>query len=425
MSSFNMNSVNKGKINAVIILWDFIVLWYYFFSASIKLRPFASLIWIALVVIGAIIFNVRLIKIDRYLKLCLFAVLILFLSVLFSVDKADSLKYAFSILLYLAVAYEICSSYENIVVFLKLAIPFVIVHCVIMLIQIARPDLYISLFLPLLPREFQYRILGFMARGAFTGFTNQTSSIADILGLSVGILIYHSRYKQGLQKWMYLIISIICILLLGLTERRWSTVVVLVLMLFAISTLVHNRIIKTLIFCVAIALGVSGVLSSLSSSQSIINKMISEVNAGDVTNGRISIWSQTIELIKNRPFTGYGANTFQSLIPNEANAHNSFLQAWLELGLFGAIIFFLPFFYGIHKTIQVYRLRDRLEEKYVALVFFSLYWQLYCMLDAIFESFFSSELSVFMLFFAQLILIREKQCYEMSADNLVSHNEYT
>ena len=40
-----------------------------------------------------------------------------------------------------------------------------------------------------------------------------------------------------------------------------------------------------------------------------------------------------------------------------------------------------------------------------AIVFFSIYWQAYSFLDSIFESFFNSELSIFMLLISQFAIL--------------------
>ena len=107
-------------------------------------------------------------------------------------------------------------------------------------------------------------------------------------------------------------------------------------------------------------------------------------------------------------------------MPSEANAHNSFLQTILEMGFLGAVVFYAPFVYALFKSLN--HLKDgqllTIDARDKAIVFFSIYWQSYSFLDSIFESYFNAELSVFMLFVAQFMMLRilEKNSYQDTSE---------
>ena len=67
---------------------------------------------------------------------------------------------------------------------------------------------------------------------------------------------------------------------------------------------------------------------------------------------RLEIWKTTVNLIAERPFWGWGINSFEAVMPHAQSAlifkenvegnfthpHNAFLQVWLDLGLVGVLI---------------------------------------------------------------------------------------
>ena len=324
------NNTGRNQVTFAMKFFDFVVLWYYFFSPSLVLRPFASFVWVAIAIIGLFVFRCRKIRLNRYVSLSVLAVFALFVASLFSVDIGASMKYTLSIFLYMIIAYELCVYDENIRCFLKIAIPFIAIHAIATVLQIFNFGLYSSIFLPLLPSEFQSTVIGFASRFAYTGFTNQTSTNADILSLGVGVLFSMLFIYKRVKKGVLFASLIGLVLLIPMTERRWPTVVVFVLLSFAIMTQVKSKMLKGVIVFVIIILLFTGIYTSLSVFQGVIGKMQYEISAGDVTNGRLEIWKVTWDFIIKKPLFGYGPDTFKQLITIEVNAHNSFLQTILE-----------------------------------------------------------------------------------------------
>ena len=74
---------------------------------------------------------------------------------------------------------------------------------------------------------------------------------------------------------------------------------------------------------------------------------------GDTGQQRIQLWSQGLVLFRQAPVFGIGANRFADQLGWVA--HNSFVHAFTELGLFGGSMYFGAFFIAISN---LYRLRD-------------------------------------------------------------------
>ena len=95
--------IEKQRITIGMKCLDIIILWYYFFSPSMVLRPFPSIMWVIIAISGLIVFRCRWIHLETYFILSMFAVFALFITSLLSVDMGASLKYTLSIFLYMLI----------------------------------------------------------------------------------------------------------------------------------------------------------------------------------------------------------------------------------------------------------------------------------------------------------------------------------
>lgn len=88
------------------------------------------------------------------------------------------------------------------------------------------------------------------------------------------------------------------------------------------------------------------------------------------TGGRLEAWPLALDLIKERPILGYGFGTEELLFPAHGVVfrefkggyfHNSYLGLMAQVGLFGALAFFLPLFYLVARQLCRARAYDRLD----------------------------------------------------------------
>lgn len=70
-------------------------------------------------------------------------------------------------------------------------------------------------------------------------------------------------------------------------------------------------------------------------------RMKTATESGDITNGRIDIWIETLDLISMRPFLGYLFQFFSDF-SQYGTAHNQILEVLFKAGLFGAILYLGP-----------------------------------------------------------------------------------
>jgi O-antigen ligase len=64
-------------------------------------------------------------------------------------------------------------------------------------------------------------------------------------------------------------------------------------------------------------------------------------NKSDTLQGRVMLWRDGLQAVKNAPLFGIGYNTYADEVGQVA--HNSYVHAYVELGFFGGTLFFSTF----------------------------------------------------------------------------------
>ena len=156
----------------------------------------------------------------------------------------------------------------------------------------------------------------------------------------------------------------------------------------------------------ALGLILFGGISTIPFLSNIVSKTTSNAAAGDISDGRFTIWIKCFQLFSERPILGYGADSLHSGFAQVNNAHNSFIQSLVELGMVGAVVFFAPFIYGFLTSIKTYIRRKELNVDDQSLVAAVLFWQMYNFINAMFEALFAGETTVFMMFIMQMSVMQ-------------------
>lgn len=116
----------------------------------------------------------------------------------------------------------------------------------------------------------------------------------------------------------------------------------------------------TYIIFVILLLGILSKLTTNGNNYDPFSRMVvfidhlKEGSKDDSTNGRIIVWKNAYKLISERPITGYGITYGHDLIQNSPdnnkkhlNAHNQYLQNYLNAGLLGVICLLIYLFHPI------------------------------------------------------------------------------
>jgi O-antigen ligase len=147
----------------------------------------------------------------------------------------------------------------------------------------------------------------------------------------LGVLVYMTPGRSGYLAFMVVTVYLGYLLFRAKLYKMLSVVFLLSSTLLLTSPLVQDRI----------ELGIKEMQHHASSSNIEANSI------GD----RMTIWKNTIELIKDRPLLGFGTGGFEDAYSEKIkdnpewekqlkhDPHNQFLKIWAEMGIFGLMVF--------------------------------------------------------------------------------------
>jgi O-antigen ligase len=147
----------------------------------------------------------------------------------------------------------------------------------------------------------------------------------------LGVLVYMTPGRSGYLAFMVVTVYLGYLLFSEKLYKMLSVVLLLSSSLLLTSPLVQDRR----------ELGVKEMQHHASSSN------IESNSIGD----RMTIWKNTIELIKDRPLLGFGTGGFEDAYSEKIkdnpewekqlkhDPHNQFLKIWAEMGIFGLMVF--------------------------------------------------------------------------------------
>lgn len=167
------------------------------------------------------------------------------------------------------------------------------------------------------------------------GFPNASMNYLAIMSSFLLFGIY-----SGYGNKPMIILAYTCLLLLCFLSLSRSSVLVLLIVFFSFTLIVYRA---KFIFVVIM---IVGMLTLLLLSQSFgfvidgfVERMALTLERGDITNGRIGIWLETIAVIKESPIWGMGYLPFSEM-SSFGTTHQQYLEVWYKTGLVGVLVYF-------------------------------------------------------------------------------------
>ncbi len=197
------------------------------------------------------------------------------------------------------------------------------------------------------------------------GFPIQHPSYLSFIILIGLIFISKNNYKNRyLQALIFIVILFSLIFLVLLGSRAAIISVFALLFYFMIKLLFKKRFIFFLIILGILIFSGSSVLKYTRLGNTIKNIQKSEQNYKK-SDSRLIIWQNAITLIKQKPVLGYGIGDaldemikehertgFKEGVKKRLDAHNQFLETWLQSGIFGLISLILVFAFPFYQSIK-------------------------------------------------------------------------
>lgn len=182
------------------------------------------------------------------------------------------------------------------------------------------------------------------------------NDFAFVLVTLLPVIVTFAITSRGLRRLAYLCVAAWVILIVLKTESRGGLLGLLVVALIMAILLPSNRrgrfetrptvgrTLKRLFLMAVVGALVWSVLPHRAQTRlSTITSLSEDYNANVSAGGRLTIWVDTIPLILHRPW-GYGAGAFTTVDGLYGGGryrapHNMFLQALIELGVEGLVLF--------------------------------------------------------------------------------------
>ena len=215
------------------------------------------------------------------------------------------------------------------------------------------PELYYSIISLLLPDNVIYSIQYRLMEGYFTGFSREVSYTMFFIVIGLGVCIF-GDYNNNKSR-IKLINIIKAVLLFGalFISGKRATLLFFIITVVIIAFLRNKRRFKSLKYllgaCVVIIL--LWLTSPFWTQITALNRvvvLIDYIRDGDfvgITNGRIMIYQNALDLWKDNIWLGIGWGNFKYIVSESEwyygfDVHNCYLQILCETGIIGAIAFY-------------------------------------------------------------------------------------
>lgn len=210
----------------------------------------------------------------------------------------------------------------------------------------------------LLPK---YGIMGGVHAGAWRGIYTHKNNFGKMMTLSsiVFTLLLTSGQKQRL--WFSLGLGLSIMLLLLSTSKGALVNVVAMWLVIAVC-----RLFRLQYHLLVVSLGSIAIVSGAISLWFVENleSIVVDVLGKDLTlTGRTDLWMTVLEMIRQRPWLGYGYQAFWNGLNGPSavvwraeawqvpDAHNGFLDLLLQLGIVGMAVFLIGYFANLINSI--------------------------------------------------------------------------
>ena len=201
---------------------------------------------------------------------------------------------------------------------------------------------------------------------------HQTVYYAFYLCSGIAILLFCPNIFSKRYRWILLLIFT---LLIFLISNKASFIALAILLIFRLATMKISFFKK--VVGLILVLGVVSVFimtnpRAKDAVQKVIDgELVLDKNARYGFKTRILIWDAALTLIKEKPIWGYGfgetqlrlneiykEKEYQFVLKETYNAHNLWLQTWLENGLLGLLLLLAIFITVVQKAIKLQKYQN-------------------------------------------------------------------
>ena len=249
---------------------------------------------------------------------------------------------------------------------------------------------------------------------------HQTVYYALYLCSGIAILLFCPKMFRKRYRWCLILFFI---LLIFLISNKASFLVLGMLFVYRLATVnlsLYKRVVGIILVCGVVSVFIHTNPRAKDAIQKVIDgELVLDKNARYGFKTRILIWDAALSLVNEKPLWGYGFGENQSklneiykqkeykfLLKDTYNAHNLWLQTWIENGLLGLLLLVAIFIILIDKTIK----HQEHQSLFLALV-------LVVFVNTLFESIFNRFSGVSFFCFLVCFILSESNAGRLKNEN--------
>ncbi|MGR8929485.1 MAG: O-antigen ligase family protein [Gammaproteobacteria bacterium] len=196
-----------------------------------------------------------------------------------------------------------------------------------------------------------------------------TQSMAFIAALLCCIFLLHETTSRRHKYWIWTAIALFLFNIFFISTARSGYIALPIAATFAIGSIYGFRKLPAIVAIAAVALLAIGLTSDTLQQRiktALDERATYQTSEIETSVGiRVIFYQNTLELIKEKPWFGYGTSSFKSVYGPlaaskykdwrsgaTADPHNQYLFVWLENGLVGLLLFFGYIAIGIRQGID-------------------------------------------------------------------------
>lgn len=293
--------------------------------------------------------------------LLILGIFIIFISsAMVSVNMAMSVQYTVYFMLFMLLYVLLSSDISWHRVLISFSLFFWLFHAVITIISPLIPGIYKGFILLFYTPKNANIILYQYSIQTYAGIAGQTGTNSFYLSIGIGLvvsLIFEKKKRVSFHIIVFLGLLVFALFLTGKRGMLVGNILAIILMVIVRN---QKNTIKNIIKPIKLTFIIIGFLFISSKFIPYLKKTLERfVSVGEISSGRLGLYSDAINLINRGKLWGYGIHTYSKLditgIETSMGTHNDFLQFIVEIGFLGSFIFFLPVFSLLAYTIKLTR----------------------------------------------------------------------
>lgn len=331
---------------------------------------------VVLAILACVIKRKRLVdvKITKSDIIWIICIIVSIICSIYSVDIESSMNFIFMIFCcwILKIIYQ-NSEIEFLEFIEKSFLVFSGIHVVITLLYLIIPSSIVELCMRILPSNLLVMTMDLYNNNSIPGIAGQTGTNAYFISIFMAIEFckFMSKHKKK-----NLILFVLGFSALFLTAKRGVFVANIIAIVVVIMIKLKNN--KKVLRNAIVGIGMFTILYffiiNTASNNPTIQKFINLEDTDDITNGRMEIWSASINVFKENKLIGIGMNATYKIIGDAT--HNIYIQLLSDSGIIGATVFYCAFVYSIIAAFKTIKYNKGIDERGENIQLIGIYFQL-------------------------------------------------